>query len=186
MGVSEMLRNGAFHAISAATNTGFTIENELGLWPPFVHIMLILLMLTGGMVGSTCGGLKMSRVMILFKNLKNGMVKAIHPRVILPVKIGGKTVPEGVVARIQILLLIFIMLFVISVILLCASGIEIVDSVSAVASCMTNTGIGIFSPGVGFHTMNPFAKVVLTVCMWMGRLEIFTALIVLAPSTYKR
>ncbi|MBA3045680.1 MAG: TrkH family potassium uptake protein [Candidatus Thermoplasmatota archaeon] len=186
MGVSGILRDGAFQAVSCATNTGFTTQNGLALWPPFVHLILIFLMLTGGMVGSTCGGLKMSRVMILLKNLRNGMIKAIHPRAVLSVKIGGKAVPETVVARIQILLLIFIMLFGISVLLLCASGIGIVDSISAVASCMTNTGVGIFNPEYGFHLMNPFARIVLTVCMWMGRLEIFTALIVLAPSTYKR
>ncbi|MFO7619571.1 MAG: TrkH family potassium uptake protein [Thermoplasmata archaeon] len=186
MGVSGILRNGIYHAVSAGTTTGFSIANDLALWPPFVHIMLVFLMLTGATLGSTSGGLKISRIMILLKNLKNGMIKAIHPRAILSVKVGGKSVPESVVARIQILFLIFILVFVVSVILLCASGIEIVDSVSAVASCLANCGLSIFGPGYGFHVLNPFAKVVLTACMWMGRLEIFTALIVLAPSTYKK
>jgi trk system potassium uptake protein TrkH len=185
-GISDMLRHGIFQAVSAGTTTGFSTQNNLALWPPFVHLILIFLMLTGATLGSTSGGLKISRVMVLLKNLKNGMFKAVHPKAVLSVKLGGKAIPESVVTRIQILFLTFILVFAISTLLLCASGIGIVDSLSAVASCLANCGLSVFRPDFGFHILNPFAKIVLTVCMWMGRLEIFTALIVLAPSTYKK
>ncbi len=185
-GAENPLRTGLFHAVSAGTTTGFSTVTDMSGWPSLVHVLLLILMLAGATLGSTSGGLKISRFMVLAKNLRNGMAKAIHPRAVLSVKLGGKAVPESVVSRIQILFLTFTMVVVVSVLLLCASGISLVDSFSATASCIANCGLGIFSPGVGFNTLNPFAKAVLAVVMWMGRLEIFTALMVLAPSTYRK
>lgn len=184
--IPEPVRAGIYQAVSAGTTSGFSTANDLALWPPLVHVLLIVLMLAGATLGSTSGGLKISRFLVLLKNLRNGMIKAIHPRAVLSVKLGGKAVPESVVARIQILFLTFIMVLAASVVLLCASGVSLIDSISASASCIANCGLGIFGPGTGFHTLNPFAKAVLTVVMWMGRLEIFTALMVLAPSTYRK
>jgi trk system potassium uptake protein TrkH len=185
-GMDSPVRNGLFGAVSAATTTGFSTVSDMSVWPPLIHALLLFLMLTGATLGSTSGGLKTARFLVLIKNLRNGMIKAIHPRAVLSVKMGGKAIPDSVVSRIQILFLTFTMVLAVSVLLLCATGISLVDSFSASASCIANCGLSIFSPGVGFHTFSPFAKAVLTVVMWMGRLEIFTALMVLAPSTYRK
>jgi len=185
-GMTDSFRDGLFQAVSAGTTSGFSTANDLALWPPFVHLLLVLLMLVGATLGSTSGGLKISRIIILLKKVQNGIQKAIHPRSVVSVKVDGKTVPDKVVSKIQMLFLTYILTLGIGIILICATGVGIVDSLSATASCLANSGLGIFGPGDGFHTLNPIAKFVLIVCMWMGRLEIFTALIVLAPSTYKR
>ncbi len=185
-GIAESFRAGIFQAVSAGTTSGFSTESDLDLWPPFVHMLLVLLMLVGATLGSTSGGLKISRIIILLKKIQSGIQKAIHPRSVVSVKVDGKTVPDKVIEKIQILFLTYILTLGIAIVIICATGVGIVDSLSATASCLSNSGLGIFGPGEGFHTLNPIAKFVLIVCMWMGRLEIFTALIVLAPSTYKR
>lgn len=185
-GIMDSFRDGLFQAVSAGTTTGFSTTNDMGLWPPFVHILLVMLMLVGATLGSTSGGLKISRIIVLLKKVQNGIQKAIHPRSVVTLKVDGKTVPDKVVSRIQILFLTYVLTLGIAIVALCATGVGIVDSLSSVASCLSNTGLGIFGPGEGFYTLNSVAKSILIVCMWMGRLEIFTALIVLAPSTYKR
>ncbi len=184
-GLGESVRKGLFQCVSAATTTGFSTANDIALWPPVVHILLIILMLVGATLGSTGGGLKVSRIYILVKNVKNGILKAIHPRVVQQVKVHGRIIPGNVVTRIQILLFSYILILCLSIIALCASGIGVEESLSAVASCLSNSGLGIFGPGEGFHTLNSFAKVVLTFDMWIGRLEIITGLIILSPSTYR-
>jgi len=184
-GLGEAYRSGIFQCVSAGTTSGFSTAGDLAGWPPVVNILLIFLMLAGATLGSTSGGIKASRVLILLKNLRSGILKAIHPRAVLSVKIGGKTVPSKVIARIQILFLSYIIVLCISMIIVCASGVSVADSLASVSSCLANAGLGIFGPGGGFHTLNPVAKSTLIFCMWMGRLEIFTGLIVLAPSTYK-
>ena len=184
-GIGDAGRQGIFQCVSAGTTSGFSTESDLASWPPLVHLLLVFLMLTGATLGSTSGGLKVSRILILLKNVRNGILKAIHPRAVLSVKMGGKTLPDKVVARVQILFLSYILVLCISMVIVCATGVGIVDSLSAVSSCLANAGLGIFGPEGGFHTLNPMAKSVLIFCMWIGRLEIFTGLIVLAPSTYR-
>ncbi|MCK5038786.1 MAG: TrkH family potassium uptake protein, partial [Thermoplasmata archaeon] len=184
-GFGESLRKGIFQCVSAGTTSGFSTAGDIAMWPPLAHILLVFLMLVGATLGSTSGGLKVSRIYILVKNVKNGILKAIHPRVVQQVKVRGRIIPDKVVARVQILLFSYIMILFLSMIALCASGVSVQDSLSAVASCLANSGLGIFGPGEGFHTLPSFAKVVLTFDMWIGRLEIITGLIILSPSTYR-
>lgn len=183
--LTESFRAGLFQAVSAGTTSGFSTENDLALWPPFVHLLLAVLMLAGATLGSTSGGLKISRIVILMKKVQSGIQKAIHPRAVVSIKVDGKNVPDELVEKIQILFLSYIFTLGVAIVIICATGVGIIDSLSATASCLANSGLGIFGTGDGFHTLNPIAKFVLIICMWMGRLEIFTALIVLAPSTYK-
>ena len=179
------MRGGVFQAVSAGTTGGFSTTSSLADWPPIVHIILIMLMLFGATVGSTGGGLKAARLLILLKNTKRGIMKALHPRAVVPVKIGGRTISESVIEKVQMLFFAFILVFGIATIILCATGLSLLESSSAVAGALGNAGLGIFEPGSGYHTLDGLSKSVLIFCMWIGRLEIITGLIVLAPSTYR-
>lgn len=181
----ESMRAGFFQTVSAGTTGGFFTQPQLGAWPPIVHIILILLMLFGATVGSTGGGLKAARFLILLKNTKRGIMRSIHPRAVVPLKIGGKTISEGVIEKVQMLFFAFIMVFGIATIILCANGHSVLESAAAVAGSLGNAGIGIFEPGSGYHTLDGISKTTLIFSMWIGRLEIITGLIVLAPSTYR-
>ncbi len=184
-GFGESFRKGMFQIVSAGTTSGFSTADGIAQWPPIVYALIILAMLVGATLGSTSGGLKISRILILLENMKNGILKSIHPRAVLAVKFNNRVIPEKVVARVQLLFFSYLLVLVVAVVLICGTGVGIETSLSAVASCLANSGLGIFMPGEGFHNLNSFAKIVLTFCMWIGRLEILTGLIVLSPSTYR-
>ncbi len=181
----DNFRHGLFQMVSASTTGGFFTTSDLSAWPPVVHMILILAMLFGASIGSTGGGIKAARLLLLLKNVRRSMFKAIHPRAVRPIKVGGRPVRERVIEKVQMMFFVFLVVFAIATVIICATGLSVLESVSAVAGSLGNAGLGIFSPGTGFHNMNGVAKAVLIFCMWMGRLEIFTGLIVLAPSTYR-
>jgi trk system potassium uptake protein TrkH len=179
------IRHGLFQMISASTTGGFTTSSDLSSWPPMVHMLLILAMMFGASIGSTGGGIKAARLLLLLKNTRRMIFKAIHPRAMKPIKVGGRPVKESVIEKVQIMFFAYLVVFAVASVIICATGLSVLESISSVAGSLGNAGLGIFSPGNGFYNISGLAKAVLIFCMWMGRLEIFTALIVLAPSTYR-
>ena len=179
------LRHGLFQVVSASTTGGFTTVSDLNSWPPVVHMLLILAMIFGASVGSTGGGIKAARFLLLLKSTRRVIFKAIHPRAVKPIKVAGRPVQESVIEKVQMMFFAYLVVLAVATVLICATGLSVLESLSSVAGSLGNVGLGIYSPGEGYHTLSGLAKGVLIFCMWMGRLEIFTAMIVLAPSTYR-
>jgi trk system potassium uptake protein TrkH len=179
------LRHGLFQVVSASTTGGFTTTTDLASWPPIVHMLLILAMIFGASIGSTGGGIKAARFLLLLKSTRRVIFKAIHPRAVKPIKVAGRPVQESVIEKVQMMFFAYLVVLAIATVIICGTGLSVLESLSSVAGSLGNVGLGIFTPGEGYYSLSGLAKAVLIFCMWMGRLEIFTAMIVLAPSTYR-
>lgn len=176
-----------FQIISTITSTGLSVCN-FESWGPFILSLIFILMFTGACAGSTSGGAKIDRVLTLIKNLRNELYKCIHPNAITNVRINDKIVPPPLLAKIIAFLCIYIMLIAVGGILLTALGLPIVDSFFSAFSCVSNTGLGAGVTGIAgnFDIIPDSGKWVLSALMLIGRLEIFTVLILLLPSFWKK
>ena len=145
-------------------------------------------MFVGGSAGSTAGGLKVARILLLFKSSRHELTRQMHPQAVLPLKIGGRIVPEG--ARINVLgyFVIYMAVFVVGSLLVAATSVDMVTSTTSVAATLNNIGpgLGMVGPMVNYAFLHPFAKVVLIVMMVVGRLELFAILIPLTRAFWRR
>ena len=181
------LRQSAFQSISILTTTGFTTANY-DVWSSFARFLLFLLMFVGGCAGSTSGAIKQVRLLLLFKMLRKKLHKLLHPRAVMPVRLGDKLIPEESLHTITMFFFAYILVFIISTAGMLALGMDMVSGSSAVAACLGNVGpaLGSVGPTYSYAPLPELAKIWLAVCMWLGRLEIFTALILFVPTAYKR
>ena len=181
------IRQSAFQSISILTTTGFTTANY-DVWSGFARFLLFLLMFVGGCAGSTSGAIKQVRLLLLFKMLRKKLHKLLHPRAVIPVRLGGKLIPEKSLHTITMFFFAYILVFIISTAGMLALGMDMVSGSSAVAACLGNVGpaLGSVGPNYSYAPLPELAKIWLSVCMWLGRLEIFTALILFVPTAYKR
>lgn len=184
--VLDSLRYGAFNTVSINTASGFSSAN-FDLWPVPAKIVLIGLMFVGGCVGSTAGGIKIIRTLILLKMGKREIQKVIRPRAVMPIILGGKTLSEDVVRNISSFFLLYLVTFAAATVLLSFTGLDGVTSSTAVATTMGTVGPGLggVGPAHTFAHISPLGKILLSMCMWVGRLEVFTCLILFLPGTYK-
>lgn len=176
-----------FQIVSTITSTGLGVCN-FEAWGPFILSLMFILMFTGACAGSTSGGAKLDRVLTLIKNLRNELYKCIHPNAITNVRINDKIIPPPLLAKIIAFLCIYILLIAVGGILLTALGLPIVDSFFSAFSCVSNTGFGAGVTGIAgnFDIIPDAGKWVLSTLMLIGRLEIFTVLILLLPSFWKK
>jgi len=183
----ENLRYSIFQVSSIMTTTGFGTAN-FELWPVVTQYILLLLMFIGGCAGSTGGGMKVARILLLFKHAQVQVFRLIHPRAIRLVKLGNRPVDKEVLQAILGFFALFIGIFVIGSLLVAASGMDIVSAGSAVIACLANIGPGLGSVGPvdNFANVPAFGKTVLIVCMLMGRLELFTVLVLFFPSFWRK
>jgi trk system potassium uptake protein TrkH len=182
------LRESAFTVSSIITTTGF-ITADFDRWDTAAKITLVLLMFVGGCAGSTAGGIKVIRILIVFRTILQDVFRMVHPRAVTPLQIGGRVVPEG--ARIAVLGLFaaWILIFGLACFLVALQEeLTLTSSVTAVAATLNDVGPGLGQVGASesFEIVNPFGRVVLTVCMLLGRLEIFTVLALLSPAFWRR
>ena len=180
----EALLHGIFQVVSIATTTGFTTA-EYFAWPGFLPVLLLFSSFIGGCAGSTGGGMKVIRFVLLFKQGKREILRLIHPNAQVPVKLGTKAVPERVIGAVWGFFALYVAAFTIMMLLLMASGLDQVTAFSAVAACINNLGPGLGEVGANFATINDPAKWVLCVAMLLGRLEIFTLLVLLTPGFWR-
>ncbi|WP_018144641.1 MULTISPECIES: TrkH family potassium uptake protein [unclassified Thioalkalivibrio] len=181
----DALRRGVFHVVSIATTTGYATDSFY-LWPGFLPVLLILLSFIGGCTGSTGGGMKVVRVLLLVKQGLREIKRLIHPHARIAVKVNGKEAPDRVVQAVWGFLAAYVMVFVVMMLGLMASGLDQVTAFSAVAASLNNLGPGLGEVGPNFQSINDFSKWVLVVAMLMGRLEIFTVLVLLSPAFWRR
>lgn len=182
---SNALHHGIFQTISIGTTAGFTTADYYN-WPGFLPVMLLFLSFVGGCAGSTGGGMKVIRFILLFKQGVREIFRLVHPSAQIPVKIGGKAMPENVSNAIWGFFALYVASFSIMMLLLMATGLDQVTAFSALAACLNNLGPGLGDVGANYQGINDFSKWVLCFAMLLGRLEIFTLLVILTPSFWRR
>jgi len=180
-GFFEPLRLALFQAASIVTTTGFaTVDYEA--WPVFSKALLFVLMFVGGCAGSTGGSVKVVRIMIILKKMSIDLKRMIRPHAVMPVRIGKKAIPEDVVTSVTTFFLLFLTLFAVGGLVLASMGsIDLVTAFSASAACIGNIGPGfeLVGPAQNYAFFSPPAKIVLVILMIVGRLELYTAMVLI-------
>ena len=175
----QPFRDGLFQAVSFATTTGFTTA-DYGAWPTLAPVAMIFAAFAGGCAGSTAGGLKMYRVLLLYRQGVREIRRLVHPRGVFHIKLGDRLVPDRVVDAVWGFCSVYLVVFVAMVgLLLALSDIDFVTAFSAVAANLNNLGPGLGAVADNYQALPAATKWVLTFAMLLGRLEIFTLLVVL-------
>jgi trk system potassium uptake protein TrkH len=180
----ETAVNGLFQTVSIATTTGFTTTNYAA-WPGALPVVLLFSSFIGGCAGSTAGGMKVIRVLLLYKQGVREVQRLVHPSAEMPVKLGSMAVPPRVVEAVWGFFAVYVVLFAIMMTILLATGLDQVTAFSAIAASLNNLGPGLGDVATGFGSLNDVAKWVCVLAMLLGRLEIFT-LLVLVSRTFWR
>ncbi|BAW81144.1 potassium uptake protein TrkH family [Candidatus Nitrosoglobus terrae] len=175
------LRHGIFYAISFGTTTGFTLSDYPQL-PGFLPILLFMVTYIGACGGSVGGGMKVIRVLLLYKQGVREIKRLIHPGAIIPLKIGDKSVSDQIIEGASGFIVIYVTCFIVIYLLLLATGLDMMTSFSAVTGCLNNLGAGLGQVAANFEDINTLSKWVLCVAMLLGRLEIFPFLVLMLPS----
>ena len=170
------------------TGTGFTTTNY-ALWPKMSIFVLLLIMFMGGCAGSTTGGLKTVRIMLLFKALKRELLLVIHPRAIIKLRIGKKVLDESLFRNVGVFFFIFIIIFLFGslVTLYLEPSLALIDGISISLSCLANIGpgVGAIGPSTTYYGFSDPTLLILSILMMLGRLEIITVLLLFFPDTYR-
>ena len=185
----ENFEQALFHAVSISTTAGFsgTSANEVPFsnWPTLLPILLIFASFIGGCAGSTGGGMKVIRVLLLYLQGIRELNKLVHPKAVFTIKLGKKALPNRVVEAIWGFFSAYAAVFVICMLLLLAAGMDDIAAFTAVAACLNNLGPGLGQVAANFADINDFSKWVLVVAMLFGRLEIFTLLVLFTPAFWR-
>jgi trk system potassium uptake protein TrkH len=186
-GVLEALRYGSFQAVSITTGTGYTTA-DYELWAPLSRMLLMVLMFFGGMIGSTSGGLKQVRVLLMLKQGYRELYQLVHPRAVTSIRLDGRHLPKEILGSIWGFLFLFLFVCVLGTLLLSAMGIDALTASSTVISATCNVGpaFGEAGPTDGYAGIPAGGKWVLVFCMLAGRLEIFTVVILFVPQFWKK
>jgi trk system potassium uptake protein len=180
----EALLHGVFQVVSIATTTGFTTA-EYFAWPGFLPVLLLFTSFVGACANSTGGGMKVIRVLLLVKQGRREIVRLVHPSAQVPIRLGHKVLPERVVGAVWGFFALYIASFAVMMLTLMATGLDQVTAFSAVAACINNLGPGLGDVGANFASISATAKWVLSFAMVLGRLEVFTLLVLLTPTFWR-
>lgn len=185
--ITDSLRYSLFQVASIMTTTGYATA-DYEQWAPFAQVLLILLMFFGGMIGSTGGGIKQIRILLMIKQGFREMYQLIHPRAITAVKIDEKFLDKEILGSIWGFVFLFLGICTIATIAMAATGLDIITSSTTVISAMSNVGpaFGIAGPSENFASIPIIGKWILIFCMFTGRLEIYTVLILFIPQFWKK
>ena len=181
------LRFAAFNVVSIATTTGFA-NTDYNLWPIFAPLWMLFLSSFATSAGSTGGGIKMIRAIILYKQVYRELIHAMHPRAVWPIRIGGGTVPQNILTAVLAFGFAYMCIIVALTLVMTFSGLDIVTAFSAVVASVNNTGPGLnqVGPATTFEILNDFQTWICTFAMLLGRLEIFTLLVVMTPAFWRK
>lgn len=176
-----------FQIVSTITSTGHIVTN-FESWGPFILMLVFVMMFFGSCAGSTSGGAKIDRLLYFIKNMKNEIYRVLHPNSVLPVKINGRTVAPETVSKVTAFIGLYGAVIVIGSIILAMFGIPIVDSMFAAFSCVSNTGLGAGITGYGgnYDIIPDAGKWVLSILMLIGRLELFTVIVLFTPGFWRK
>lgn len=186
-GLEESFRHAVFQVVTIITTTGFSTANY-ALWAPFAYMLILFLMFTGGSASSTSGGVKVLRHLIILKNGYMEFKRLLHPRGIIPVRINNKSVEQRTVYNVLAFFFIYLFVFILGALVISAFGHDLMTSAGASIACLGNIGPGIgdVDPSHNFAGFSTGAKFVLSFLMLLGRLELFTVLIIFTPSFWSK
>lgn len=184
---AETLRQASFQVTSIMTTTGYATA-DFDSWAPFVKVLLVALMFVGGCAGSTGGAIKVGRILILLKQSKLEIIRAMHPRAVLNSTIDGKPVSKNVVVNVLSFFFIYVVITCLSTVIMTLAKIDIVSAFTSVAATLGNIGPGLelVGPTKNYAFLPAWGKYYLSFLMLLGRLELYTVLVLLIPSTWKK
>ena len=183
--MSDAIRLGLFQVISIATTTGYTTSN-FSLWPGLLPVLLIIGSFVGGCAGSTAGGMKVIRVELLMRQGRREIYRLLHPNAVLPIKLNKRPVPDSVINAVWGFFALYVISFVSLGLLMMMSGSDIITAFSATAACLNNLGPGLGDVAKNYQSISDSGKWILIFAMLLGRLELFSLLVVLTPAFWKR
>jgi trk system potassium uptake protein TrkH len=182
----ESIRLAAFQVVSIVTTTGYATA-DFSAWGPFLVLVIFILMFTGGSAGSTGGGIKMVRLLLLAKNSRQELRRLIHPNAVIPVRLNHKAVSQNTMYNVLAFIVFYFFITGISSIIISAMGYDLSSSFSAVAASLGNIGPGLgkVGPTMNYAHFPIFGKWFLSFLMLLGRLELFTVLVLFTKWFYK-
>ena len=185
--VTKSIRDSAFQVSSFVTTTGYATVN-FNLWPTLSKVILIMLMFMGAMAGSTGGGIKTIRIVIIFKAIRREIDKILHPRRVKSVKIDGNVVEEETISGVFLFIFAYIIISLIAIFIVSFDNFDVTTTVTSVIATLSNIGPGLemVGPAGNFSAFSDLSKLVLSFCMLAGRLEIYPMLILFSPSLWKK
>ncbi len=184
--VGEAISTGAFHTVSIISTTGFYTQN-FALWGYPLGLIIFILMFTGGTAGSTSGGIKLIRLLLVTRNSRQEMKRLIHPSAFLPVRLNKHIIPQSKINNVLVFLTLYFFIVCLSTFVMAAMGYDLMTSFSTAASMLGNIGpsLGTFSPFSNYSGLPVFGKYFLSFLMLLGRLELLTVLILFTRSFYR-
>ncbi len=182
----DAVRHATFQVVSIITTTGYASQ-DFQLWSDQAKVVLLALMFIGGSVGSAAGGPKVVRHVLMAKYTLRELRRTLHPRAVLPVKLGGRVVPDQTMREVVVFMLFYILTFAVGAGIVIALGADLVTGISGTAALIGNVGpgFGTVGPMGHFGDLHPVSKIVLTLEMWIGRLEVLTVLVLFRPEVWR-
>ncbi len=186
-GLFDSFRFAIFQVVTIMTSTGFA-TTDFNLWSESAKMVLIIVMFIGACAGSTGGGIKVVRILILLRHSRAELFKAIHPRAVRSVKFNNKSVPDEIISSIVSFVVIYLLIFLTSALILSVLGMDIITSVTASIATLGNIGPGlnVVGPMGSFDPIPPLGKLVLIANMWIGRLEVYTVIVLFTPEFWNK
>ena len=187
LGVYQSISQSAFQVVTLMTTTGYATA-DFDLWPHFSKLVLILVMFVGGCAGSTAGGVKVSRVVILFKGLKRELRRILHTREVRPLTLERERVAEGTVSSVSVFFFAYIVILLVCALIVSLDEVDFTTAFTAALTTISNVGPGfaLVGPTCNFAFLSSLSKIALTITMLLGRLEIMPLLVLLFPSVWKK
>ena len=186
-GLEDTLRRTFFHVVSVMTTTGFIVE-DYNLWPEFTKFVFVILMFIGASGGSTGGGCKVSRFMVLGRQLKTETQKLLHPKAILTPRLNGKPIAKSTMDSAAAFFVLYMSMLTFGTLVTTAFGIDLLSAFTGVLTCLSNVGPGLnlLGPVENFAWLPGVIKWLFSFCMLAGRLELFAVFLLLLPGTYRK
>ncbi len=183
-GLTDAINYGLFEVVSVATTTGYA-STGFSAWPTFLPLLLFMLSFMGGCAGSTAGGMKVVRIVLIFKQGVRELRRLIHPNAIFTIKLGGQKVDNRIGEAVWGFFAAYLFLFAFMFLMLLATGLDITTAFSTVASCLNNLGPALGEAAANYESLPDAAKWILCFAMLLGRLEIFTLLVLFTPTFWR-
>lgn len=183
----DTLRRAFFAVISLMTTTGFITEN-FDIWPEFCRFTFVILMFIGASGGSTGGGFKVSRIQIIYRQMKSDAGRLLHPRAVITPRMNGRPIPRSTIDSTSSFLVMYLLLATVSIAITAALGVDLLTAIAGVITCISNVGPGLEDLGAvkNFGWLPDLVKWLFSFCMLAGRLELFAVFLLFVPETYSR